>query len=179
MKTHARLILFAFIASAAFSVLAVTPSRADELSSEQKDRISANCVSIKASLNQLHASDALLRVNRGQFYESVGTRLMGNFNARLSNNGFDIKGMVAIADNYKSSLAEFRSDYQTYERQLAVTLRIDCTTEQSAFHDSLVNARAKRATVHTDVTRLNRYIEDYRSAVDNFMLNYERVTGSN
>jgi hypothetical protein len=179
MKIHARLALFAVIASLVFSVLAVTPSHADELSNEQKDRISANCVSIKASLSQLHASDALLRVNRGQFYESVGTKLMSNFNARLNNNGLDNQGLVGITESYTLSLSAFRSNYQTYERQLAVTLKIDCTKDQAAFHDSLINAREKRTAVHADVTRLNRYIKDYRSAVDDFMLNYERVTGRN
>lgn len=179
MKTHARLILFAVIASLFFSVMAGTSSSADELSAEQKERISANCLSIKSSLSQLHASDALLRVNRGQFYESVGTKLMSNFNARLSNNELDNKGLVAITDRYKSSLESFRSDYLAYERQLSDTLKTDCKNDQAAFHISLESSRSKRSIVHTDVVRLNRYIKDYRSSVNDFMLNYERVTGSN
>jgi hypothetical protein len=42
-----------------------------------------------------------------------------------------------------------------------------------------LDARIKRNTVHEDVTRLNQYIDDYRTAINDFMLNFERVTGKN
>ena len=39
-------------------------------------RIKANCVEAQTSLNQLHGTDGLLRVNQGQLYELISTRLM-------------------------------------------------------------------------------------------------------
>ncbi|MDB5179732.1 MAG: exported protein of unknown function [Candidatus Saccharibacteria bacterium] len=179
MKIRIRLVLFAMIAASLLSVFVLKNSYAADLSSDQITRIQANCLSIKGSLNQLHASDALLRVNRGQIYESVGTKLMDSFNSRLSNSGLDNKGLVSVANEYQAALTTFRMDYQAYEQQLSATIRIDCTKDPTTFHNALEDARTKRSTVHDDVTHLNQYIDDYRSAVNDFMLNFERVTGKN
>lgn len=177
MKIRVRLVVFGMIAASLLSVFILKNSYATDLSADQTSRIQANCLSIKGSLNQLHASDALLRVNRGQIYESVGTKLMSSFNSRLSNNGLDNKGLVAVTDEYQTALTTFRNDYQSYEQQLSLTIKADCIKDPSGFHASLEDARTKRSTVHTDVTHLNQYIDDYRSAVNDFMLNFERVTG--
>jgi len=177
MKIRLGLVAFALIAASLLSIVTPKNSSAAELSDEQINRIKANCLSIKSSLNQLHASDALLRVNRGQIYESMGTKLMDTFNSRLSNNGLDNKGLVSVAVQYQAALTTFRLDYQAYEQQLSSVIRIDCTKEPVAFHTALEEARTRRTIVHTDVGRLNQYIDDYRSAVKDFMLNFERVTG--
>lgn len=177
MKKRLRFALFTMAAVSFLSVLSVRSSVAADLTPEQINLIKANCLSIKGSLNQLHASDALLRVNRGQIYESMGTKLMSSFNSRLSNNSLDNKGLVAVTTSYQTALATFRTDYQAYEQQLSSTIRVDCVKDPGAFHDSLEVSRAKRAVVRTDIVRLNQYINDYRSAVNDFMLNFERVTG--
>lgn len=181
MKIRIGLVLIAIITASLLSFFALKNSYADDfiLTPDQIARIQANCVSTKGSLSQLHASDALLRVNRGQIYESVGTKLMDSFNSRLSNNGLDNKGLVVVANEYQTALATFRSDYQTYEQQLSATIKIDCIKDPTDFHVSLASARVKRLTVHGDVGKLNQYIDDYRSAVNDFMLNFERVTGKN
>jgi len=179
MKTYARLAVFTLVAATLLATFAFKNSYAEELSDEQKTRIQANCLSIKGSLNQLHASDALLRVNRGQVYESVGTKLMNSFNSRLANNGLDNKGLVVVGGEYQTVLATFRTDYQLYERQLSAAIRIDCEKTPSEFHTALEDARAKRAAVYDDVQRLNETIDDYRTAVGDFMLNFQRVTGKN
>ncbi|RWZ78300.1 MAG: hypothetical protein EOT05_00860 [Candidatus Microsaccharimonas sossegonensis] len=179
MKIPVRLVVIALIAASLLSVFALQTSYANTLSDDQKSRIQANCLSIKGSLNQLHASDALLRVNRGQIYESMGTKLMNSFNSRLNNNGLDNKGLVSVTNAYQAALTTFRADYQLYEQQLSTTINIDCSKEPAAFHSALEDARTKRLKVHDDVLRLNKYIDDYRSAVNDFMLNFQRVTGSN
>jgi hypothetical protein len=179
MNTQLRLVLLSLIVALLLSAFALKNSYAEDLSNDQVSRIEANCLSIKGSLNQLHASDALLRVNRGQIYESVGTKLMNNFNSRLNNNGLDNKGLVVVTNQYQTALGIFRTDYQSYEQQLSTTIRIDCTKDATAFHTALVDARLKRNSVHTDVTRLNQYIDDYRSAINDFMINFDRVTGKN
>jgi len=179
MKLRTHLLAFALITASVLSLSIVKPAAAADLSDEQLGRIMSNCLSIKGSLNQLHATDALLRVNRGQIYESIGTKLMNNFNARLSNNSLDNKGLVAVAQSYQTAQTTFRDDYRSYEQQLSAALRIDCTKEPSVFHDSVESARIKRATVHSDVLRLHQYIDDYRTSVNDFMLNFDRVTGNN
>ena len=180
MNIRIRLVVFGLIAASLLSTFVVKDSSAVDLSDDQKGRISANCLSIQGSLYQLHASDALLRVNRGKIYESIGSKLMNNFNSRLGNNSLDNRGLSSVSDQYQKALTAFRTDYVSYEKQLfSTTMKIDCTKDPVAFHMALEDARAKRALVHSDVIRLHQYIDDYRTAVNDFMLNFERVTGKN
>lgn len=181
MKLPLRLAIIGVLATTLLSLTAIQPvsAQAVVLTQEQQQRIQANCTTIKNTVSQLHANDALLRVNRGQIYESMSTKLMERFNTRLSGNGLDSTGTVAVTNSYKSALETFRTDYQAYERQLSAVLRIDCTKQPSEFHAAIEDARAKRAKVYEDVLRLHRYIDDYRSAVNDFLINFERVSGGN
>jgi Rps23 Pro-64 3,4-dihydroxylase Tpa1-like proline 4-hydroxylase len=167
------------LAAALTAVLAFAAQTAQaqstRLTAEQIDRIRSNCTSIKSTLNQLHASDALLRVNRGQVYESMASKLMDPFNSRLSNNRLDSKATSVVTQNYRTALDTFRSDYREYEVKLSSALRIDCFKEPELFHDTIAEARTLRAKVHEDVVKLHRHIDDYRTAVGDFLLNYERV----
>lgn len=142
------------------------------LTEKQVDLIRKNCQSAKSTLSQLHASDALLRVNRGQVYESLSTRLIEPFNSRLGNNGLDNKATSTVATNYRTALDTFRSNYRLYEQELSAALKIDCHQSPVAFHESVERARTKRKQVNTSVVRLHRVIDDYRLVVDDFTLNY-------
>lgn len=178
MKLPIRLITFGIVASLLVLITASTSAHAQSTpSDEQLRRIGTNCLSAKGSLNQLHASDALLRVNRGQLYESIGAKLMNNFNSRLASNSLDAKGLQLVTTNYLTALETFRSDYQSYERQLGATIRIDCDKEPLAFYLAIEDARDKREKVHADIVRLHQYIDDYRSAVNDFLINFERISG--
>jgi hypothetical protein len=178
MKIPMRLVIVGAIAALFLSITGLTATSAQStLTSDQSNRISANCISIKNTLNQLHASDALLRVNRGQIYETMNTKLMDRFNARLQSNSLDTTGTLAVTNSYRSALSTFRADYQAYERQLSTAIKIDCTQKPAEFHAAIQDARTKREKVHTDVIRLHRYIDDYRSAVNDFFINFQRVLG--
>jgi hypothetical protein len=146
------------------------------LTTEEQDRIRANCVSIKGTVAQLHASDALLRVNRGQIYESMASNLMDRFNTRLGSNSLDNKAMLAVTGSYRTALTTFRTDYISYEQRLSQALRINCESQPSSFYNALQSARTLRAKVHEDVNRLHQLIDDYRSSVGDFLVNYERIS---
>jgi len=163
--------LLSFFADANSNVGAQT----NDISQAQVERIQANCLSIKNSLNQLHASDALLRVNRGQNYETIASKLMDNFNNRLGSNGLDNKAMTTVTTNYRLAFDDFRNDYISYEQKLSETIRIDCNQQPRTFHKSLLEARELRSKVHNDVLKLHRQIDDYRMSVGDFLLNYEKV----
>jgi hypothetical protein len=179
MKISKRLIIFSLAALMLLPLLTVRKAEAQAfLDDSQLQRIAANCTSAKSTLNQLHASDALLRVNRGQLYELLSNRLMNNFNTRLTSNSLDAKGLLLVTTNYKSGLEAFRSSYQAYERQLSVALRIDCTKQPADFYAATEDAREKRAKVHEDVLKLHQYLDDYRAAINDFFINYQRVTGA-
>lgn len=174
----ARLLVIGVIATVFLSMIGMRNASAQgTLTDQQLRQISANCLSIKNILNQLHANDALLRVNRGQIYEAMSTKLMDRFNARLNSNKLDSTGTQAVTNSYRSALAAFRSDYQAYERQLSAAISVDCDQHPADFHAAIEDARTKRSKVHSDVLRLHQYIDDYRSAVNDFLINFERVSG--
>lgn len=170
------LAFFTLGASIFFWAVSVHAQSAATLTPDQQQHIVSNCVSIKNGVSQLHASDALLRVNRGQIYESMATKLMDRFNDRLSSNSLDNKAMVTVTQTYRTELNTFRSDYISYEQKLSAALAIDCTTKPVDFYNTLEDARTLRSTVHTDVIKLHQSIDDYRSSVGDFLLNYERVS---
>lgn len=151
-------------------------AQAEDLTPEQATRVKTNCVSIKNSINQLHASDALLRVNRGQVYESMASKLMDTFNARLESNRLDNKATLAVTNNYRAALTQFRTDYIAYEQKLSEAIRIDCEAQPNTFYAALQEARELRKNVHQGVQKLHRAIDDYRSAVGDFLMNFERVS---
>ena len=155
---------------------AMAQSQNEALTDEQRSRIVENCTSIKNTLVQLKASDALLRVNRGQAYESLSSRLMDTFNSRLSGNGLDSKGMSSVTTEYTKTLNAFRTAYQAYERQLTTAIRIDCAKDPSGFHAAVQDARTKRNAVHTQVLALHQRIDDYGVVVNDFYQDYKRVS---
>lgn len=176
MRRIFSVVIVSLFSVAVLASFASVPVSAEDLTPDQVERVKSNCVSVKSSLNQLHVSDALLRVNRGQMYESVGSKMMDTFNDRLSSNRLDNKAMTTVTSSYRSALATFRLDYIAYEQKLSEALRIDCVAQPNTFHLTLEEARELRAKVHEDVLRLHRLIDDYRTSVSDFLLNYERIS---
>ncbi|HEU5121719.1 MAG TPA: hypothetical protein VFT59_02645 [Candidatus Saccharimonadales bacterium] len=132
------------------------------------ERIRANCVDAQSVLTQLHASDALLRVNRGQLYESISTKLMAPFNSRVALNKYDGSKLIAQSAKYEQQLNEFRTNYKAYDEAISKVLRINCTNEPVAFYDSVGEARSKRALVHQSVIKLQETIQGYKTEFEAF-----------
>ena len=136
-------------------------------------RIRANCIDTKSTLQQLQHADAGLRVNRGQIYESIATKLMAPFNSRLVLNRIDSETFLNIADEYEQQLQAFRLQYQQYDEAMSATLRINCVNQPVAFYDSLVDTRSKRQLTHDTTVQLHKIIEKYGTEVDTFAHNFE------
>lgn len=166
LKLLAACLLMAVVLSG--SLLVYVSAQNTSMTDQQIDKIRANCVSAKNTLNQLHVSDALLRVNRGQVYELMSTKLMNRFNSRLANNSLNNNNLVVVTTSYESMLDTFRSDYITYEEQLSSAIAIDCSKQPVAFFDAISSARTERVKVHADILKLNGYIDQYQSAVTQF-----------
>lgn len=154
------------LATVTFGLIHAQPA---PMTDDQINRIRSSCVSTKNTLAQLHASDALLRVNRGQIYEYMSTKLMKRFNDRANSNRYDIRGLTSITESYGMVLTTFRSDYQAYEEQLSSALGIDCSKEPVKFYDSVALARTSRSRVHDNVVELHYYIDEYGKAFESFV----------
>jgi len=173
MKISQKL-LFTFLTLLIFSGASIlgVAAQSSTMDSQQIDRILSNCTSTKNTLNQLHASDALLRVNRGQTYESMSTKLMDGFNGRVSNNNFNNSSLVSTYNGYNSALDIFRLDYKTYEEHLSAAININCFKQPVSFYDAVALARTERNKVHDDILKLNQYVDQYQLAVDQFEKDY-------
>ena len=86
------------------------------------EKIKANCLVAQNTLSRLHAADALLRVNRGQVYESISVKLMASMNSRIALNRLDGRDMVAVAASYEQELVDFRASYREYEQNNLASL---------------------------------------------------------
>lgn len=178
MNISKRIFAISFGIAATFSVLAISSvSAQDELmTSAQISYIRENCVSVKNTLNQLHSSDALLRVNSGQTYELMSTRLMERFNSRVSSNRMNSTDLAATTSLYGSSLDTFRADYKTYEEHLSAAIGINCLDQPVAFYDAVNLARTLRSQVHADVVKLNQYVDQYQNFVSQLEKEYQAAT---
>ena len=143
--------------------------RADTPMTEaQIQRIRTNCVEAQSTLYQLHASDALLRVNRGQLYESMSSKLMEPFDSWLTLNSYNPSDLLSVASEYSDKLADFRTAYQQYEEAMSKTLQLNCVNQPVAFYDSVADTREKRSKVHDATLELHRLIGDYKRAFEKF-----------
>jgi len=140
---------------------------------QQIKQIQDGCLSLKNTLNQLHVSDALLRVNMGQRYELVSTKLIDRFNSRVASNGFNVDNFNVVSVNYKLALDSFRLSYKSYEEALTVAIKIDCSIQPSEFYDALLLARDDRAKLYATVQELNKQVDQYQSAVGQFEKDFQ------
>lgn len=157
-------------------VLFKVSAQDDVMDQAQIDRILTSCSTSHNTLNQLHSSDTLLRVNMGQMYESIMTKLMQGFNGRVAGNDFNNSSLTVISDEYGNVLDRFRSDYIKYEEHLSKAIGIDCYRQPVAFYDAVNIARKDRIQVHDDVNKLNQSIDKYKEAVKKFEDNYRSAT---
>lgn len=154
-------------------------AQTNSLSDSQTESVKSNCTSAKSILSQLHASDALLRVNRGQIYESMSSKLMSRFNSRVNGGGFNVQYLSSAMQEYTKALNDFRSSYRVYEEKLASTINIDCSKNPMEFYQSLMDSRYNRTELHTSVIRLNQKMDDYGSTVRDFQNSFFGETGTN
>ncbi len=128
------------------------------------ERIRANCIEAQSSLTQLHRNDAGLRVNRGQLYEAISTKLMTPLNTRIVSSKLDGTTLVSVTALYEQRLNEFRSNYTQYEEAMTKTLRINCTNQPVAFYDSVADTRLKRELVYASDQAIQKSIREYDDA---------------
>lgn len=155
-------VLVALVFIATFIVKDVS-AQTSQLTDTQTRNIFANCTSIKNRLDQLHVNDALLRVNRGQIYETILSKLMIQFNKRYQSNGKDAAFLQSSTQKFSEQLEKFRKDYMLYEQQLDDTIRIGCSSDAQKFIENIELSRQYRKAVFDDLQQLNLYLDNYKS----------------
>lgn len=177
MRYIARIIIIGLLAAGVTLGLAsAAQAQQASVSEAQQARIRSSCFEIKTNLTQLRTSDALLRVNRGQIYESIANKLMDRFNARLNSNHLDAKAMETVTTGYRKQLTKFREHYTSYADKLSEAIGVNCVDDPVRFYELVTAARKARLQLHDDVSALHSLITDYRNSVGDFLLNYERIS---
>lgn len=125
--------------------------------------ITMDCLDVKFKLSKVHEADGLNRVNLGQLYDAMSTRLMGPLNTRIVNNHLDGSALVKTAADYQTTMIKFKNDYQTYEEQMSSLIKSDCSSQRIVFYRNLENVQRLRTYVHNDILQLNRLIATYKS----------------
>jgi hypothetical protein len=163
MKSKIKIALYFSSLLAILSIVGYRVANAEtkKMSSSESSFVVSNCSSIINKVNQLHVSDALMRVNRGQLYETTLTKLMTSFDKRLQNNNIDSTVTSQITSTFSTQLDQFRRDYILYEEQISNAIKLGCTNDTQSFVDSLDKARQLRAVVYLDVQSLNSTIDTY------------------
>ncbi len=164
--------IFSFVAMLVLC-LAVIGSHAvyaqSELPEELLERVRQNCVTVQSTLQQLHASDGLLRVNRGPLYESISTKLMAPLNSRIALNRLGgLEELAGITHEYDSQLDAFRTSYKQYEVSMSRTMRIDCASKPAEFYEGIVKTRELRQQVYSDTQYLIELAKQYKSEFEKF-----------
>ncbi len=164
-----RILLSVIGISLALVALQNIPAKADQddISPEKQTLIRQNCVTAQVALQQIQYSDAATRVNRGQGYESLLSRLIVPLNTRATANGFNnsATSLTATTNKYQTALNNFKKHYDSYDDALTNALHVKCQDKPVAFYRFLVEARKQRTSLANDVTSLNQFIEEYRQNV--------------
>ena len=174
MKRVKRFSLFVLTLLVGGVVLASNPALAEPqpATDQQLVQIRTRCSEVQAALSRVHANDALLRVNRGQLYERLSTKLTVPLKSRIALNRLDGSSLLSVTSSYEQHLNDFRAHYQVYEEQLSATMRINCAKQPAKFYESLQVAREKRQVVHASTQQLAKDITEYKQAFTEFARAY-------
>ena len=172
MKQKIRSIFALLVIAIGFVGTAAVPAygvqEADVITDNQIKVIKARCTELKATLQQLHDSDLLLRYNRGGLYRTISDQLMSPLNQRIASNQLDGSDLVKVTANYNTTYQQFFNAYKSYEDSLSTVLSTDCNNQPSTFYSQLLDARQKRLALHESSTKLVTLAKSYKTSFDTF-----------
>lgn len=142
-------------------------AQSSELTPEKQVVVTQTCVSAQTVLQKVQHNDAATRVNLGQVYETLGSRLMTPLNTRATSNGYNNSAtfLIDTTKRYRQSLNDFKDHYESYDNSVSAALKTKCKDKPSVFYGHIEEARRKRQDVASDITNLSNLIGEYRGNV--------------
>lgn len=131
-----------------------------KLSETQSARLSESCSVIRQKLKNLQRADSRTRTYFGAIYETVSSKYLKPLNLRLVNNDLADPATLELQTSLASTRSKFSDDFITYSKSLEELASIDCRLEPETFYTKLLDVRKKRASVATDVKKLNTILTD-------------------
>ncbi len=151
----------------AFVFNKTTHAQTTELTPEKQTIIEQSCVSAQTVLQRIQHNDAATRVNRGQGYETLVSRLMTPLNSRATSRGYNDSAslMVDTTKRYQQGLENFKDHYKAYDDAISASLKVKCKQEPAKFYGYIEEARRQRQNLASDVGNLSGLIGEYRENV--------------
>jgi predicted Zn-dependent protease len=172
-----RFLLFAVLGLAFIMDSVPVQAQSQPMTEAHIEQIRANCIEAQTSLQQLHANDALQRIDRGRTYETISTKLMAPFNSRVSLARADSLNLTTITSQYERRLNDFRAAYKTYEESLSNVLKVNCMNQPVAFYDAVADTRTRRKEVYETTQAIKSSIREYRVEFGAFRVKFEGSPG--
>lgn len=162
-----KLLVIALAFGFVFVVGKTTYAQTAELTAEKQAIIVQSCVSAQTVLQKIQHNDAATRVNRGQDYETIISRLMTPLNTRATSNGYNNSASLLIdtTKRYQQSLENFKDNYASYDNAITGALKTKCKDKPAVFYGYIEEARSKRQDVAGDVANLTNLINEYKANV--------------
>ena len=129
--------------------------------SEITKTLRQNCSSVRVAVKNIHTNDALTRVNVGQRYNSISTKLMARLNGRLAINKLDSSKLVNITNNFESARLKFNGN----DTAMTELQRASCLDNVADYYKKLIAARDARNRLSEDVKTMNDLLIRYREEV--------------
>lgn len=134
------------------------------ITDKQVTVIRSRCGDIQATLNRIHESDKVLRVNKGYAYKAVMLdKLMTPLNQRIATNQVDGGKLGKITAQFSQTFEKFDKAYSVYERNLSAAINIDCTKQPSTFYNQVLLAYQSRKDLYENDTQLIDLAKEYKA----------------
>ncbi len=155
-------VVFIFVAVVTFS--STSFAQPADLTSEKRVIVVQTCVSAQTVMQKIQHNDAATRVNRGQAYETLISRLMTPLNTRSTSNGYNSSAtlLTDTTKRYQQSLDNFKDHYKSYDNAISSALKTKCKDKPEVFYGFIEDARRERQNVANDIAALNGLINEYR-----------------
>lgn len=155
------------LALAAMPSVVWAVNQSEALTDDQVEYIRNNCADTQNALRSLYATDAVARVNLGQQYEAVATKLMEPMNTRVSLNKLDGAELTKTTAAFNDELDNFRKTlYPTYKDDLSEIISMKCYDQPIEFYDKLQAILDLRTKLRASVDKLAVLMAQYRTQLD-------------
>lgn len=168
-------ILAICITFVAVAFAAETAQAQTTLTEAHIERIKQGCVTTQTTLRQLHASDALMRVNRGRLYEQISDKLMAPLNSRITLGRFESLRLTATTLEYDRQREVFATSYRDYEESMSRTIKLNCAENPVEFYDGVQQTREKRQRLHEDTETITTLLRAYKAEFESFASEFEKA----
>ena len=138
------------------------------LTEAQISGVKDRCLVSKVELDNIHSADGLQRVNVGQRYADISSRLMAPMNSRIALNGLDGLALNQTTVKYNEALDTFRRRYVNYDESTALVRSIDCQKSPVEYYAAIESARERRKLLRESVDELNSLIKRYQKQLKDF-----------